>query len=236
MRSGQSVVVSADFSATLFQSSVLSAKTNTIHKNTETLNNWIKSLGDFEKIDSGYLWKNISNKSVSQFTSDFEMHDSYIGGKLVGDYIKSGKSEELESWDVYLPDAGEEQEYSINSNILVKKQRRTFTSIEGNIISFEGGGGRIIRFFDEEVGLSKEELEWAKEAQNQAGVKETARYYREYRSKPLLVLKLFTVKLKSGEVVADVIPAFGISFPKNKKHRSVEYTVNKTWIKNNFEE
>jgi hypothetical protein len=236
MRSGQSVVVSADFSATLFQSSVLSAKTNTIHKNTETLNNWIKSLGDFEKIDSGYLWKNISNKSVSQFTSDFEMHDSYIGGKLVGDYIKSGKIEELESWDVYLPDAGEEQEYSINSNILVKKQRRTFTSIEGNIISFEGGGGRVVRFFDEEVGLSKEELEWAKEAQNQAGVKETARYYREYRSKPLLVLKLFTVKLKSGEVVADVIPAFGISFPKNKKHRSVEYTVNKTWIKNNFEE
>jgi hypothetical protein len=236
MRSGQSVVVSADFSATLFQSSVLSAKTNTIHKNTETLNNWIKSLGDFEKIDSGYLWKNISNKSVSQFTSDFEMHDSYIGGKLVGDYIKSGKREELESWDVYLPDAGEEQEYSINSNILVKKQRRTFTSIEGNIISFEGGGGRVVRFFDEEVGLSKEELEWAKEAQNQAGVKETARYYREYRSKPLLVLKLFTVKLKSGEVVADVIPAFGISFPKNKKHRSVEYTVNKTWIKNNFEE
>lgn len=236
MRSGQSVVVSADFSATLFQSSVLSAKTNTIHKNTETLNNWIKSLGDFEKIDSGYLWKNISNKSVSQFTSDFEMHDSYIGGKLVGDYIKSGKIEELESWDVYLPDAGEEQEYSINSNILVKKQRRTFTSIEGNIISFEGGGGRVVRLFDEEVGLSKEELEWAKEAQNQAGVKETARYYREYRSKPLLVLKLFTVKLKSGEVVADVIPAFGISFPKNKKHRSVEYTVNKTWIKNNFEE
>jgi len=236
MRSGQSVVVSADFSATLFQSSVLSAKTNTIHKNTETLNNWIKSLGDFEKIDSGYLWKNISNKSVSQFTSDFEMHDSYIGGKLVGDYIKSGKREELESWDVYLPDAGEEQEYSINSNILVKKQRRTFTSIEGNIISFEGGGGRVVRFFDEEVGLSKEELEWAKEAQNQAGVKETARYYREYRSKPLLVLKLFTVKLKSGEVVADVIPAFGISFPKNKKHRSVEYTVNKTWIKNNFEQ
>jgi hypothetical protein len=164
------------------------------------------------------------------------MHDSYIGGKLVGDYIKSGKIEELESWDVYLPDAGEEQEYSINSNILVKKQRRTFTSIEGNIISFEGGGGRVVRFFDEEVGLSKEELEWAKEAQNQAGVKETARYYREYRSKPLLVLKLFTVKLKSGEVVADVIPAFGISFPKNKKHRSVEYTVNKTWIKNNFEE
>jgi hypothetical protein len=236
MRSGQSVVVSADFSATLFQSSVLSAKTNTIHKNTETLNNWIKSLGDFEKTDSGYLWKNISNKSVSQFISDFEMHDSYIGGKLVGDYIKSGKSEELESWDVYLPDAGEEQEYSINSNIFVKKQRRTFTSIEGNIISFEGGGGRVVRFFDEEVGLSKEELEWAKEAQNQAGVKETARYYREYRSKPLLVLKLFTVKLKSGEVVADVIPAYGISFPKNKKHRSVEYTVNKTWIKNNFEE
>ncbi len=236
MRSGQSVVVSADFSATLFQSSVLSAKTNTIHKNTETLNNWIKSLGDFEKIDSGYLWKNISNKSVSQFISDFEMHDSYIGGKLVGDYIKSGKREELESWDVYLPDAGEEQEYSINSNISVNKQRRTFTSIEDNIISFEGGGGRVVRFFDEEVGLSKDELERAKEAQNQARVKETARYYREYRSKPLLVLKLFTVKLKSGEVVADVIPAYGISFPKNKKHRSVEYTVNKTWIKNNFEE
>ena len=236
MRSGQNVVVSADFSATLFQSSVLSENTEIIQENIGMLKDWIEDLGVFERVESGYLWRNIPNKKVSQFVSDFQMHDSYISGKLVGDYIKSGKGKELKDWDIYLPDAGDGQEYLVNNYISVKKQRRTFPSLEDNIISFEGGGGRVVRFFDEKVGLTKDELGLAEAAQSQEGIKETSRYYREYRSKPLLVLKLFTVKLKSGEVVADAIPAFGISFPENKKHRAVEYTVNKTWLKNNFKE
>lgn len=236
MKSGQSIVVSADFSATLFQSSVLSKNADIIHKNIDILKTWIGGLGSFERIGSGYLWKNVPSEKVSQFISDFKMHDSYISGKLVGDYIKSGEVEELKDWDIYFPDAGDGEEYLVNDCISIKKQRRTLASIQGDIISFEGGGGRIVRFFDEKIGLTKGELELAENSQHQAGVKETSRYYREYRLKPLLVLKIFTVKLKSDEVVAISIPAFGISFPKNKKHRAVRYTVNKTWVENNFKE
>lgn len=236
MRSGQSVIVRADFSATLFQTAVLSKDNEIIQKNIDILKNWIEGLGGFEKIESGYLWRGVKNKEISKFVSDFKMHDTYISGKLVCDYIKSGKNEELKDWDVYLPNTGDGKEYLVSDHISVRKQRRTFPNLDDNIISFEGGGGRIVRFFDEKIGLTKGELSLAEVAQSQDSIKETPRYYREYRSRPLLVLKIFTIKLKSGEVVANTISSFGISFPKNKKHRSVEYMVNQTWLQNNLEE
>ena len=236
MRSGQSVVVSADFSATLFQSSVLSRNTGVVQKNIKTVKGWLRELDVFEKIESGYLWKNVSNEKVLQFISDFKIHDSYLSGKLVKNYIESGKSKELKYWDVYLPDAGDGEKYLVSNDITVKKQKRTLNSAQDETVSFEGGGGRIVRFFDEKIGLNEFELILANASKSSAGTKETARYYREYRSKPLLVLKLFTIKSKKGGIDISTIPAFGISFPKNKEHRSIEYIATQTWIKNNFKE
>ena len=117
----------------------------------------------------------------------------------------------------------------------INKQRRTFKLplSKTNCISFDDGGARIVRFFDERIGLTEQEFDMAEKARIDADIKQTASFYRKYRSKPLLVLKVLDISYDGGSLEA--VYAYGISFPTSKSDRAVEYVYPRKALTSNYE-
>ena len=153
-------------------------------------------------------------------------------------YISEGAKEELEKWDIYLPSDGMSSKYMVVDKFAIKKQQRTLKVIQDDYVSFDDGGARIVRIWDEEEGLSDEEKNKAEEDKSNNDVEQTAKYYRTYRSKPLLVLKVLDVICQDQDVKYESVHAYGISFPKSDNNRSVEYSLTKValekWEQENY--
>ena len=159
------------------------------------------------------------------FVTNFDIHPHDQKANFLKGYISEGAKEELQNWDIYLPSDGTSSKYMVVDKFAIKKQKRTLKVINDDYVSFDDGGARIVRIWDEEVGLSDEEK---KKAEADKTVKQTAKYFRTYRSKPLLVLKVLDVKHQ--DVIHESIHAYGISFPKSDNNRSVEYSLTKVAI------
>jgi len=143
------------------------------------------------------------------------------------------RREELATWDI-----------AIHKNYLgegASSQTRTFakSSYHSDHVKTTDGGGRILRPWEEAFGLTDEQYARAEQQKEKSKVKQTARFYRRNRSRPLLVLKSFD--LHKGIQRADVeepmykdVPAYAISFPKSSNHNPVSYIVNKVFMEDYF--
>jgi len=240
MYSGKEQTFTTDFSAYCFQTLFLSADASIISKNLIAVSDFIQEfISDVELTYSdegdpdGHIWRNMPVDLIEDFIRAFQTHESDLNARLVSKYVSLGRGKELKLWDVYLPASGTGDEYTI-SNFKVKTQVRTLNEDSPDIIKFNDGGARVVRFFDEKKGLSDAQIEESNKMAAAAGIKQTSRFYRELRDKPLLVLKLFSIKSKGSNSISDIVPAYGISFPKSHEDRSASYVVNKIWFQTNF--
>ncbi|NEN75736.1 Z1 domain-containing protein [Pelistega sp. NLN82] len=192
-----------------------------------------------EKEDGVLLWKALPYQLILSFLDNYRYTDNELikKGELI-DYINQGINLELAEWDVLLPLTGNGTKINTSFGISLEQQKRTLSSekYSENIISFTDAGGRIARIWEEAYGLDEKDKEKADKQSQSTGIKQTSRWYREYRKRPLLILKLFEVYI-GNEKKADMVPAFAISFPCEKgKSRLVKYQVNKIYLKNDFDE
>ena len=239
MYSGKDHEFHADFSSQLYETRYLSSAVEVIEKNLNSLNDLVSQINhdtietrDEEGRLDGYLWKDISVETIQKFMKSFETHRFDLSADFVSKYISLGQYKELNFWDVYLPSNGRGSK-SVVLDYEIETQVRSLRVPLSEVIQFNDAGGRVVRFFDEKKGLSGELIQQSNEMADKVGVRQTSRFYRELRKKPLLVLKLLTVKTLDGAEV-DVLPAFGISFPKSHENRYASYVVSKVWFKNFF--
>jgi len=234
MRTGTNVRMSVNYSASLVETNQLSVKTDNLQNNRDCVDQLLLTLED-PKIDAGgYLWTDIPVQKILDLIIPF--HSPSEDNKYVRGYIQSGIDEELIKWDIFLAAKGRSSEYKVANKFKIDKQQRTIqTSPEKDILSFEDGGARIVRIWDEKIGLSKAEL--AKADHDQAGslIAQTSRFYRQHRSKPLLVIKVIDVESVNKDLKKDLyenIYAYGISFPVSPLDRSLEYIYTKSATNN----
>jgi len=235
MRSATVVKDVINFSESLFETNALSLDPKIVQKNRNCIDGFIMSLGVPVDTEKSYLWRGIGNQQVLDLIMSFNCPPDYPNAQSVRTYIELGGDEELSDWDVVVTKDGSSSKYQMADTYEINKQRRTFKLplSKTNCISFDDGGARIVRFFDERIGLTDQEFDMAEKARIDADIKQTASFYRKYRSKPLLVLKVLDISYDGGSLEA--VYAYGISFPASKSDRAVEYVYPRKALTSNYE-
>lgn len=235
MRSARVVKDVIDFSESLFETNALSLTSEIVQKNRNSTDAFLLSLGAPIDNEKSYLWKDIENHKVLDLIHSFNCAPDYPNAQSVRTYIELGAEEELSHWDVVLTKDGSSSKFAVADKYEINKQRRSFKLplSRTNCISFDDGGARIVRFFDEKIGLSDKEFEMAEKARIDADIKQTASFYRKYRSKPLLVIKVLDISYDGGSLEA--VNAYGISFPPSRSDRAVEYIYPRKALTSNYE-
>lgn len=183
-----------------------------------------------------YLIQNVTMDKVVDLLRTYQhsIDDTERKEALIS-YIEE-RSHELANWDV-----------AIHKSYLGEKassQIRTFAQscYQSDHVKTADGGGRILRPWEEAFGLTEEQYECAERQRNNSGVKQTARFFRRNRTRPLIVLKCFNLKKnyqeingeKSSLIIAENVPAYAISFPKSLNHNPMSYIVNKVFMEDYF--
>lgn len=183
----------------------------------------------------------VQNVSLSEVISLLNTYQHSIDdserSKALKSYIEE-RSEELASWDIAIHKSylGEE----------APTQVRTFapSCYRPDHVKTADGGGRILRPWEEAYGLTEEQYARAEQQKEGSKVKQTARFYRRNRTRPLIVLKCFKLQKSNHDangkkppiLVAEDVPAYAISFPKSSNHNPASYVVNKVFMDDYFGE
>lgn len=226
--------------------------TNNLDKQNKVYNNLIQKIALNQAFD--HKSKAISKDFLIAKEVDFSDIENFLAQHIYGSldldtqnnidrismlikYIEERK-DELSKWDILVSNS------YIDSN--QTNQCRAFTSdmFKDNYIEVMDGGGRITRPWEEAFGLSDEQYANAEREREKANIKQTARFYRKNRNRPLLVIKRFDIlRLDNNEegkkvktLIYSNIPAFSISFPKSKNESLVSYTCNTVYLDKLFGE
>jgi len=239
MISGQDIIGELSYSSGKFETNKLSKNKSIVQKNFYSLSKFIDVLNEQKKYQNGInignrVWKDIGFNLVLGFVNNFEVDESddkfY---ELMKEYLVLEAEDSLNNWDVALV-SNDLTKNIININDLKigKQSRKIQNNLNSKFYNVSGGGNRIIRQWDEAEGLN-DIIDKIKIEANIDDIKRIkTSYFRENRSKPLLALTVLSVMEDEQEPV-DMV-AFGISFPKSKTQKNVEYKVNKVWVEKYF--
>ena len=199
----------------------------------QNLVNYLSSTYPDEGDDNAFLWKYIDFQKVFDFLNDFKYSPLDVPQfQALREYLSSGRMEELETWDIMLPKQGRGQHTTVAKKV-IQQQQRSFKSdkFADNLVSASDGGGRLVRIWEEKYGLSEEQAQQADTEAEKSNVKQTAKFYRAFRERPLLVLKVFEVHNTDTNVkIAEQVSAYGISFPKSTQDRTAIYRANTVFM------
>lgn len=256
MYSARDALVEVCYSNKLIETRVLSGKKSVIESNLSSLKDFIEELGEnYITNTNNYLWGDVGVDNVLAFLYNFKNHpinQSTDTGALTT-YIEKGKDDELQHWDVALINIKQNENYPINSELKTGKIERSAPyEPDDDVIVVSGKKHRVGQPSDERIGLDDEAVNNAKDLavnlkkqklieeetpeneieEKLKNVTPIGNHYREFRTKPLLIL--YVVDVKDSDDFNNV-PAYGISFPKigNSdlcgKNRKGIYKVNQTW-------
>lgn len=254
MYNAKDALVEVCYSNKLIETRVLSSQKSIISLNLDSVKLFINSIPtNYIKNKNNYLWKDIDVSKILSFLSSFKNHplNQSTDTNALTTYIEKGKSEELDKWDVTLIDISKNQAYSINDQLSVGKIERTAPR-EDDVIIISGDKHRVGQPSDEKIGLDDTEIKKAIDLafdlkkvkfmeeglsneeieEKLKKVKPIGNHYREFRTKPLLILYIIQVK-ETDDFKS--VPAYGISFPKVNnselcsENRKGIYKVNKRW-------
>ena len=255
MRSGRKVPHSVALGGRSIETTQL--RTDTQAENFRALDRLVRQLEAKRVHGSGRsagnkLWKGVSVERVKEFLKAFRNHDE-ISLETQADpvlaYIDSNPGL-LQEWDVCLYGPGtahkEAGEQTIGGVRTCRQLRGGTFDERGGYISVSGRSARIAAPGDEKEGMKADEIRAAEDEfrslSSNEGKSIPDRVYRQRRSAPLLMLRLLHVKEMKREVgqearVWEDMVAWGMSFPPpGAVETPVEYVVNTTWWRSNFEE
>lgn len=212
-------------------------------------NDWLPLLGncyksnELQTVRADLFFNNVPASSVVKFIQSFHCVEKDDVAVCL-QYILKGIESELSKWDVALVSTDHSSSAVCTiGDIEFKAARRTLKSHhfnaenEPNSVYLADGGGRIMRVWEEMIGLSLEQIKWAEAKLLSGQVKQSAIYYRHTRKRPLLLIRFMDIHRKDDgdekrqSLVAKSVIGFAISFPKSQELRSVSYHVNKVYEK-----
>ncbi len=254
MYNARDALVEVCYSNKLIETRVLSSQKAVIDSNLSSLKSFVAKLGsDRIHNSNNYLWTGVNVDKVISFLNSFKNHplnQSTDTGALTN-YIDKGKEHELNIWDVAIIDISRNEQYSVTEELKVGKIERNAPR-EDDVIVISGKNHRVGQPSDERIGLSPENIAEARQlavelkkqkleedgipaeemVERLSKVKPIGNHYREFRTRPLLVLYIVQVK---GTDEFKSVSAYGISFPKIgnsdlcSNNRKGIYKVNQRW-------
>lgn len=238
MRSGKKVTHSVSLDGRLIETAYLKSTPSAIENNRELLKTLLEKLdADYaHKIsESGYLWKGVNADLVSQFIARFQNHDDASAITQSGPVIEfiKGDPERFGKWDVCLFSLKTGEKHRIGK-LEVIQQERSCKEIN-NCYQVSGKKMRVASRDAEKEGLDEgEKLLVEKQTEEENLTNTPGRIYREFRSRPLLMLHLLDLRRQGQdrEKLASMVCGWGISFPGLKgggNGKEVEYMVNTVW-------
>lgn len=246
MRNAFKKVVSISYCGKLREAYRLS-KDTAIHSRNQTLVNTFcigKFGADWEKDDRGWFARDVDISRIHDFMAQFEVEKSWEDEKRNLLSFLDEISTSYPRGDVVL--------VSQNDN------NETFGSFAGDpekrsCISYGGywatAKDRVASRGDEKIGLSKTQLEEARQYAESDGAKSgpSDAHYRRAREKPLLMIHILRVldrenRNEDGSINYDAapvmgmekVPTFGISFPYGDYSKTITVAGNKVWAANPY--
>ncbi|MCL2525506.1 MAG: Z1 domain-containing protein [Coriobacteriia bacterium] len=242
MGKSDDLVVKVGLANSFVESTRLRRDTKSIDDNiaaAKKLASNLTKLVDFEDLGNGYLFRNVPYDHVVPFFQSFKNSptDMKSDPRLIIDYIRSGKNDELAMWDIYFPsiergDVTSRLVEDLTGSLSIVCQRRTMADVSDEN-TIESVKRRIGSRGVESVALTKrQEVEAEKFFDEHFRKEEKQSYpdwcYRLMRTRPLLVVHL--LEFNGGNPCNKEnkpVVAWSASFPDAKrKVKTVMYKAN----------
>lgn len=253
MRTGKPIRYSVSLGESLIETTAL--RSDAIDQNRRFAEELVERLDTQPRIlaaqtDAGWIWSGVPASFIREFVSQFRNYDELCiktQSGPVNAYIQAREHDEMPEWDVCLfsPAKADGDLHSFAArDVRLQERTASWDAAEDGTQyhRINGKSSRVASRGQERAGLSAAEMSKAKQdffsiAGNE-GKSISDKAYRLARTRPLLMLHL--LQLKDGESegrIAKGVLAWGISFKTtNRPEQQVEYVVNTTWWKSNFQE
>lgn len=252
MGTGENFRVSIGLGKSFIETSILRRDETSRDENRSAALQFSKQLdlAKAKKVTGGWLLSNIPAEPIMDFISAFRNHPGSLktDPQPVRRYIEERSRDELNKWDVLIAGIKKLEPNGLFDDSLgvpINCQRR----MEGGVIEDNVLSGtlpvtnkrRVASRGIEKTGITQNRIEVAEENYRRTH-NDSTNYpdwiYRHVRSRPLLILHMLAIG-KDNENLSNQQPtvAWSVSFPSTQKEeKRVEYVVNTTWWKENFQD
>jgi hypothetical protein len=243
MASTNQIVRKVGLASKLVESAVVHASREPREFNLQRTKDFIEKLRDADyapEVMEGrsgkgnVLFQGVQKELIVEFISGFSIQAANLEmqqGPLI-DYIEKRG---FQDWDVVVASNSAASEELHVKDVSIGLQERSMI-LHKNALQISGNKRRVASRGIEKAGLSAEQLDAAiaahakAQAEGEAGKTIADRFYREQRTRPLLMLHFLTaINEKEGEVHGKRHAAYGISFPglrPGEVEKQVVYTAN----------
>lgn len=205
-----------------------------------------------QPVGNSYFWADIDWEQAEKFLMEFRFHRQIQNKKIATlDYLRkvSDKYPTVDIAFISLRQKPGTTGFQIsNTDMMYCQERAVGVSSTGSIREpLEEAGyyvtnkQRVASRGAESIGLDDDLRKKAEATAEEDGMNIADKYYRQMRPRPLLMLHVVKlvhrIKEKNlEEPLMDQVPAMGISFPGGDYSVTVDYVVNKVWLKQMEEE
>lgn len=252
MRTGKPVRHSISLGGTLIETTSL--RKDALDFNRKLAEQFVTTLDRKDGVqvvqtDAGWLWSGVDAAEIRDFVNRFRNHDDLCiktQSEPVNAYIRARERDEMPEWDVCLfsPAKADAGEHPLGSRKIRLQERNSSWDIADDGVEYfriNGKSSRVASRGQERVGLSDGEVKKARDdffnIPGNEGKNISDKAYRLARKKPLLMLHFLLLSESEAGRTEQGALAWGISFkPTSRPEQQVEYVVNTTWWRSNFQE
>ncbi|RYZ15610.1 MAG: endonuclease, partial [Myxococcaceae bacterium] len=257
MRTGKPVRHSISLGGTLIETTSL--RKDALEQNRKLAEEFVASLdrqhgSKLVASDAGWLWSGVTAAEVRDFVGRFRNYDDLCIKTQAGPvnaYIQAREGDEMPEWDVCLfsPAKADAGPFTLGDRAVQLQERSSSWDTADDGIGYfriNGKSSRVASRGQERVGLTDEEVKTARDDFFEISGNEdksiSDKAYRLARTRPLLMLHLLLLResgLPQDQQAREErgALAWGISFKATgRPEQQVEYVVNTTWWKSNFQE
>lgn len=242
MRSASSLTLAQDYSTRHVEAYSLVNDDAVNKRNLELVQSFIRKLeaagAPFKRDAKALIWQNAAGSEVLELVRKFRFADTHpdlgrISGdaSLLQDYIADRIDADLKTWDIAVPfPAGGEAKSDVLPGQRFPLRRRDSGDIDKFGAYRVTKKNRVADPEDARLALTDEQLAAAEKGKGRDEGLQGDRAYSAQRTKPLLIIHLFTAKDTAGLLITSPVVSLSFCLPETDvPARSRQYQVNKVY-------
>lgn len=258
MRDAERMPFKINLSGTLTETFIVPSDSGIVSENQELMKKLFADLrqqypAQQKPVGNSYFWEAVDWELAEKFLMEFKFHRQIQDKKTTAlDYLRK-VSDKYPAVDIAFislerPKPSTTDFRISGMDVMYCQERAVGASTKGGIREpLEENGyyitnkQRVASRGAESIGLDDALRKKAEESAEEDGMNIADKYYRQMRPRPLLMLHVVKLvhKIKEPnreELLLDQVPAMSISFPGGDYSITVDYVVNKVWVKQLQEE
>lgn len=258
MRDAERRPFKINLSGTLTETFIVPSDTGIVSENQELMKKFFADLQQHypsrqKPVGNSFFWTEVDWEQAERFLMEFKFHRQILDKKTAAlDYLRK-VSDKYPTVDIAFvslekPKPGTTGFQITGTDVMYCQERAVGVSPKGSIREpleetgyYVTNKQRVASRGAESIGLDNDLRKKAEATAEEDGMNIADKYYRLMRPRPLLMLHMVKLvhKIKEKnieELLLDQVPAMGISFPGGDYSITVDYVVNKVWMKQMQEE